>query len=102
MKISNDSLQKNLSHYKLHKGNGKKFHLTERIDNAKKFSELLENNIEQLAATLTSEVGKPLQQSRNEINGARARIKWLTENAEKYLSDEINEQPEWARRKNFL
>jgi len=29
-----------------------------------------------------------LQQSRNEINGARARIKWLTENAEKYLSDE--------------
>jgi hypothetical protein len=30
-----------------------------------------------------------LQQSRNEINGARARIKWLTANAEKYLSDEI-------------
>src|SRR6185369_1986828 len=49
---------------------------------------LLANNIEQLAATLTSEVGKPLQQSRNEINGARARIKWLTENTEKYLSDE--------------
>src|SRR6185369_50277 len=50
---------------------------------------LLANNIEQLAATLTSEVGKPLQQSRNEINGARARIKWLTENTEKYLSDEV-------------
>jgi acyl-CoA reductase-like NAD-dependent aldehyde dehydrogenase len=33
-------------------------------------------------------VGKPLQQSRNEINGAINRIKWLTENAEKYLSDE--------------
>lgn len=30
-----------------------------------------------------------MQQSRNEINGARTRIKWLTENAEKYLSDEI-------------
>jgi acyl-CoA reductase-like NAD-dependent aldehyde dehydrogenase len=30
-----------------------------------------------------------LQQSRNEINGARTRIKWLTENAGKYLSDEI-------------
>ena len=49
----------------------------------------MEKNVEHLAAVLTSEVGKPLQQSRNEINGARARIKWLTENAEKYLSDEI-------------
>src|SRR4029453_13923525 len=27
-------------------------------------------------------------QSRNEIKGARTRIKWLTENADKYLSDE--------------
>jgi acyl-CoA reductase-like NAD-dependent aldehyde dehydrogenase len=67
----------------------------------KAFSELLEKNIEQLAATLTSEVGKPLQQSRNEINGARARIKWLTENAERYLSDEIMTAG-MVRRKNFL
>ncbi len=52
------------------------------------FSRLLEKNIEGLAATLTSEVGKPLSQSRNEINGARKRIKWLAENAEKYLSPE--------------
>jgi acyl-CoA reductase-like NAD-dependent aldehyde dehydrogenase len=63
--------------------------LTERIDILKKFSALLEENKEALASVLTSEVGKPLQQSRNEINGARARIKWLTENGEKYLSDEL-------------
>ena len=63
--------------------------LTERVKIIKQFSSLLEENIESLAAILTSEVGKPLQQSRNEVNGARARIKWLTENAEKYLSDEI-------------
>jgi acyl-CoA reductase-like NAD-dependent aldehyde dehydrogenase len=63
--------------------------LGKRVDILKRFSELLEKDIEQLATTLTSEVGKPLQQSRNEINGARTRIKWLTENAEKYLSDEI-------------
>ncbi|HTJ48430.1 MAG TPA: aldehyde dehydrogenase family protein [Cyclobacteriaceae bacterium] len=67
----------------------KKTKLTDRINIIKSFSNLLEKNIETLAATLTSEVGKPLQQSRNEINGARARIKWLTENAVKYLSDEI-------------
>ena len=62
--------------------------LKERIKVLRNFQILLKENIEQLAATLTSEVGKPLQQSRNEINGAIARIKWLTDNAEKYLSDE--------------
>jgi acyl-CoA reductase-like NAD-dependent aldehyde dehydrogenase len=62
--------------------------LHNRIAVLKKFSALLEENLEPLALTLTSEVGKPLQQSRNEINGAKARLKWLTENAEKYLSDE--------------
>jgi acyl-CoA reductase-like NAD-dependent aldehyde dehydrogenase len=53
-----------------------------------RFSALLKQHGEQLAATLTEEVGKPLQQSRNEIAGAQGRIKWLAENAEKYLSDE--------------
>ena len=62
--------------------------LPERVNILKKFAGLLENNIEQLAATLTAEVGKPLQQSRNEINGAKARIKWLTDNAATYLADE--------------
>ncbi|HXL54870.1 MAG TPA: aldehyde dehydrogenase family protein, partial [Chitinophagaceae bacterium] len=62
--------------------------LQERVEIVKMFSDLLEENIEHLAASLTSETGKPLQQSRNEITGARARIKWLTDNAEKYLSHE--------------
>ena len=63
--------------------------LTQRVQILKRFADLLEKNTEYLASTLTSEVGKPLQQSRNEINGARARIKWLTDNAVNYLSDEI-------------
>ena len=62
--------------------------LKKRVEVLVQFSSLLEKNIELLASVLTSEVGKPLQQSRNEVNGARARIKWLTENAEKYLTDE--------------
>jgi acyl-CoA reductase-like NAD-dependent aldehyde dehydrogenase len=62
--------------------------LSARIEIIKKFSTLLEANIESIANILTAEVGKPLQQSRNEVNGARTRIKWLTENATKYLSDE--------------
>jgi acyl-CoA reductase-like NAD-dependent aldehyde dehydrogenase len=60
----------------------------ERTSILKKFSVLLAENIEPLASVLTSEVGKPLQQSRNEIKGAIARIQWLTENGEKYLSHE--------------
>jgi len=63
--------------------------LQERILVIAKFSDLLEAEIEELASVLTSEVGKPLQQSRNEINGGRSRIKWMLDNAEKYLSDEV-------------
>jgi acyl-CoA reductase-like NAD-dependent aldehyde dehydrogenase len=73
--------------------------LAERTEAIRKFSTLLEKNIEMLAATLTSEVGKPLQQSRNEVNGARTRIKWLTENAEKYLSDETMTDDKGMREK---
>ncbi len=63
--------------------------LARRVEIIMKFSNLLEKNTEDLAMTLTSEVGKPLQQSRNEISGAGKRIKWLAENSEKYLSPEI-------------
>jgi acyl-CoA reductase-like NAD-dependent aldehyde dehydrogenase len=62
--------------------------LEERVSILQKFSALLEKDIDSLAAVLSSEVGKPLQQAKNEVNGARSRIKWLTENAGRYLSDE--------------
>jgi acyl-CoA reductase-like NAD-dependent aldehyde dehydrogenase len=60
-----------------------------RIAIIQQFSSLLDKDADHLASTLTSEVGKPLKQSMNEINGARSRIKWLTENAAKYLADEV-------------
>ena len=60
-----------------------------RIAILQQFASLLKQHIETNAVILTSETGKPLQQSRNEINGACSRIDWLTANAEKYLS------PEW-------
>lgn len=63
--------------------------LSERVAIIQKFSDALEKNAEKLAAVLTSEVGKPIQQSKNELGGARARIKWLTGNASKYLADEV-------------
>jgi acyl-CoA reductase-like NAD-dependent aldehyde dehydrogenase len=85
---SAESIQQKLE---LLKGGQKKWYavpLKDRVAVIQKFSALLKEDIEVLAGKLTSEVGKPLQQSRNEVNGACARIKWLSENAEKYLSDE--------------
>lgn len=68
--------------------------LAARVAVLKRFSELLKENLEANAAILTSEVGKPLQQAQNEIKGACNRIKWITENAEKYLADDImNAEP---------
>jgi acyl-CoA reductase-like NAD-dependent aldehyde dehydrogenase len=67
----------------------RKTSIKERIACMITFSNLLEKNIDQLSKILTSEVGKPIQQSINEINGARARIQWLTQNVEKYLADEV-------------
>jgi acyl-CoA reductase-like NAD-dependent aldehyde dehydrogenase len=63
--------------------------LAERIEVLNRFGLLLDLYKERLATVLTSEVGKPVQQSRNEIAGACKRIQWLTVNALKYLSDEV-------------
>lgn len=63
--------------------------LPKRVSILQTFSSLLQENSEELARILTAEMGKPLQQARNEINGACTRIKWLTGNAEKYLQDEL-------------
>ena len=60
-----------------------------RAEILQKFVSLLKENIEELASILTSEMGKPLQQSRNEINGAGAKATWLAQHATQYLSEEI-------------
>ncbi|MEI9911568.1 MAG: aldehyde dehydrogenase family protein [Bacteroidota bacterium] len=86
---TNESLQKKFELLHTEQTAWRQEPIEKRVQVLKRFAALLEKNTEELAATLTAEVGKPLQQSRNEINGARARIQWLTDNAEKYLSDEI-------------
>lgn len=63
--------------------------LPERIAAIRRFMVLLARDKEALAMVLTTETGKPLQQARNEINGAVARITWLADHAERYLADEV-------------
>ena len=62
--------------------------IEKRIAAITKFYELLEEEKDQLALTQTNEIGKPLQQSYNELNGARGRIKYFIDNAAKYLAEE--------------
>ncbi|MBM1105085.1 aldehyde dehydrogenase family protein [Aurantibacter crassamenti] len=61
----------------------------ERLNCIIKFGDLIQQNKEELAAIMTSETGKPLQQSLNEITGAQNRVDHLKANAEKWLADEI-------------
>ena len=63
--------------------------IQKRAEILEKFVSLLKENMEELAAILTSEMGKPLQQSRNEINGAGGKALWLAQHATQYLSEEI-------------
>lgn len=63
--------------------------LDERIACIKKFSDLLEKNKEELAKTLTLEVGKPIRESRNEIVGAIYKIQFFLENSKKWLFPEL-------------
>ena len=62
--------------------------LEERISIIRKFAGLLQAHVQSCAEILSSEVGKPLQQAKNEVNGACARIEWLTANATSALSEE--------------
>ena len=62
--------------------------LEERISIIRKFAGLLQAHVQSCAEILSSEVGKPLQQAKNEVNGACARIEWLTANATSAYSEE--------------
>jgi acyl-CoA reductase-like NAD-dependent aldehyde dehydrogenase len=60
----------------------------ERIGFLEGFYAALEAEKAVLAETLTAESGKPLQQSYNELNGARSRIRWMLDHAARWLSEE--------------
>jgi hypothetical protein len=61
----------------------------QRIDALKRFREALREQRETLAQILTSEVGKPIAQSRNELAGVLGRIDFFVDNAAEMLKDEV-------------
>ncbi|MBC9797348.1 aldehyde dehydrogenase family protein [Sinomicrobium weinanense] len=61
----------------------------ERLECIEKFGALVQQHKNELAAILTEETGKPIQQSLNEITGAHNRIDHLCKYAERWLSEEV-------------
>ncbi|MEM7654789.1 MAG: aldehyde dehydrogenase family protein, partial [Bacteroidota bacterium] len=67
--------------------------LADRVACIARFSALLNQEADQLALTLSQEMGKPLQQAKGEIQGAMGRISFFVEQSEAYLADEwVNDQ----------
>ena len=62
--------------------------LDDRIAIIQKFGELVKESIDELANLLTSEMGKPVNQAKNEINGAHGRIEYFLKNIKKWLAEE--------------
>ena len=60
----------------------------ERLAVIRRFRTGLVAELETLATTLTQEVGKPISQARNELNGLLPRIDFFADNAEAAIRDE--------------
>jgi len=90
--LNTDNLEtatEKISSLKRGQKNWKNLTVKERLSIVLKFGELVKENKDELAAILTAETGKPLQQSINEINGAFNRLVHLEKNAEKWLAKEV-------------
>ena len=61
----------------------------DRIDAMTRFREQLRAGRDPLAKLLTSEVGKPIAQSRNELNSVLARVDFFINNAAKVLKEDV-------------
>lgn len=63
--------------------------LPDRLGVVRRFGELLATRLDDLAALLTSEMGKPIPQSRNELTAMQQRIAFFLENTERASADEM-------------
>ena len=85
---SQESIQEKLASLRKGQKEWAKKPVEERLEIIIQFGELIKANKEELAFVLTSETGKPIAQSRNEVNGSLNRIEHLKTNALKWLVTE--------------
>jgi acyl-CoA reductase-like NAD-dependent aldehyde dehydrogenase len=67
----------------------KKTSVSERVACIARYGELLKEQIEEIAGILTSEMGKPLQESRNEIAGTIGKLKFFVDQSEELLKTKV-------------
>ena len=63
--------------------------LADRIAIVRRWGELLASRRERLAALLTSEMGKPIRQARNELAAMQGRIDFFLDNTERAVAGEV-------------
>jgi acyl-CoA reductase-like NAD-dependent aldehyde dehydrogenase len=63
--------------------------LTERLAAVRRFGELLQSQRESLAKTLTTEMGKPIRQSRNELTAMQGRIDFFLNHTAPAIEEEV-------------
>lgn len=63
--------------------------LKERIEAIRRFRDATKDRREKLATILTSEMGKPISQSRNELNALTGRIDFFLDHTEKTIGKEV-------------
>lgn len=63
--------------------------VAERVECARRFGERLAGDIDRLAAILTSEMGKPITQARNELKAMAGRIDFFVRHTEGAIADEV-------------
>ncbi len=61
----------------------------DRAANLRRLADLVEANVEPLAALLTSEQGKSLKEARGEVAGSAAYVRWFAEEAQRVYGDVI-------------
>ncbi len=85
---SRETVQKKYENLRKGQLSWAKVPVEERVACIQRFHDLLDTEKQVLAETLTREVGKPLQQSFNELNGARSRLGFFIQQSAAQLADE--------------
>jgi acyl-CoA reductase-like NAD-dependent aldehyde dehydrogenase len=75
----------------------KNFPVEQKKKSIENFGDLIQKNIEDLAKTLTTEVGKPIKQSRNEIKAVQGRLKFFLDNVDEVIKPRIINEREEVR-----
>lgn len=63
--------------------------VAKRLEVLEAYEKLVKQHLPELAEILTSETGKPITQSKNEVSGSMDRIRHLKKHAKKWLENEV-------------